>query len=87
MTRNKGSKFLTSRLLLSIYTQTLPSVYKFDTKYEGHTCPSLCFSYQTVYGSTAFVGLGLFFSFLIYKQSVGLFRQRISPSQGRYLHT
>jgi hypothetical protein len=33
------------------------------------------------------VGLGRFFSSLIYTQSVGLLRRVISPSQGRYLHT
>jgi hypothetical protein len=38
-------------------------------------------------GSTALVGLGRFFSSLIYKQSVGLLGRRISRSQGRYLHT
>jgi hypothetical protein len=40
-----------------------------------------------VCGSTDHVDLGRFFSFLIYTQSVGLLRRRISPSQGRYLHT
>jgi hypothetical protein len=34
--------------------------------------------------STALVGLGLFFSFLIYSQSVGLLGQVISSSQGLY---
>jgi hypothetical protein len=29
---------------------------------------------------------GLFFSFLIYTQTVGLLGRVISPSQGRYLH-
>jgi hypothetical protein len=33
------------------------------------------------------VGLGRFFSSLIYTQSVGLLGRVISPSQGRYLHT
>jgi hypothetical protein len=33
------------------------------------------------------MGLGRFFSFLILRQSVGLLGRRISPSQGRYLHT
>jgi hypothetical protein len=41
----------------------------------------------SIYGSTALVGLGRFFSFLIYTQSVGLLGRVISPSQGRYLHT
>jgi hypothetical protein len=40
-----------------------------------------------IYGSTALVEFGSFFSFLIYSQSVGLLAQAISPSQGRYLHT
>jgi hypothetical protein len=31
--------------------------------------------------------LGCFFSFLIYRESVGFLGQGISPSQGRYLHT
>jgi hypothetical protein len=38
------------------------------------------------YGSTALMGLGSFFSFLIYTQSVELLGWRISPSQGLYLH-
>jgi hypothetical protein len=37
--------------------------------------------------STALVGLGRSFSYLIYTQSVGLLGRVISPSQGRYLHT
>jgi hypothetical protein len=46
------------------------------------------FAYNlSIYGSTALVGLGPFFSFLIYTQSVGLLGRRISPSQGRYLRT
>jgi hypothetical protein len=38
-------------------------------------------------GSTALVGLGRFFSFLIYSQSVGLLGRVISSSQGLYLNT
>jgi hypothetical protein len=41
----------------------------------------------SMYGSTALVDLGRFFSFLIYTQSVGLLGRGISQSQGRYLHT
>jgi hypothetical protein len=41
----------------------------------------------SIYGSTTLVGLGRLFSFLIPTQSVGLLGRRISPSQGRYLHT
>jgi hypothetical protein len=41
----------------------------------------------SIYGSTALVDLGRFFSFLIHTQSVGLLGRGISPSQGRYLHT
>jgi hypothetical protein len=41
----------------------------------------------SIYGSTAHVDFGCFFSFLIYTQSVGLLGRGISPSQGRYLHT
>jgi hypothetical protein len=40
-----------------------------------------------MYGSTALVGLGRFFSFLLYTQSVGFLERGISPSQGLYLHT
>jgi hypothetical protein len=40
----------------------------------------------SIYGSTALVDLGRFFSFLICTQSVGLLGRGISPSQGRYLH-
>jgi hypothetical protein len=35
----------------------------------------------------SFWGLGRFFSFLIYTQSVGLLGRGMSPSQGLYLHT
>jgi hypothetical protein len=41
----------------------------------------------SIYGSTALVGLSRSFSFLIYKQSVGVFGRGISLSQGLYLHT
>jgi hypothetical protein len=41
----------------------------------------------SIYGSTAPVDLGRFFSFLIYTESVGLLGRGISPSQDRYLHT
>jgi hypothetical protein len=40
-----------------------------------------------IYGSTAHVGLGSFFSFLIHTLSVGLLGRGIRPSQGRCLHT
>jgi hypothetical protein len=39
-----------------------------------------------IYGSTALVELGRFFSLLMYTQSVGLLGRGISPSQGRYLY-
>jgi hypothetical protein len=39
------------------------------------------------YGCTALVDLGRFFQFLIHTESVGLLGRRISPSQGRCLHT
>jgi hypothetical protein len=48
---------------------------------------SAVLSYLSLYGSTALVDLGRFFSFLIYTQFVGLLGRGISPSQGRYLHT
>jgi hypothetical protein len=40
-----------------------------------------------VYGSTALVDLGRFFTFLIYAESLGLLGRGISPSQGHYLYT
>jgi hypothetical protein len=43
--------------------------------------------FLSFYGFTALVGLGGFFSSLIYTQSVGLLGRVIRPSQGRYLHT
>jgi hypothetical protein len=43
--------------------------------------------YLFIYGSTAFVELVSFFSFLIDTQSGGLFGRGIRPSQRRYLHT
>jgi hypothetical protein len=48
----------------------------------------VCLSvYLSIYGFTALVDLGRFFSFLIYTQSVGLLGRGISPSQGRYMYT
>jgi hypothetical protein len=43
--------------------------------------------YLSICGSTALVDLGLFFSSLIYTQSVGLLGRGISPSQGQSLPT
>jgi hypothetical protein len=43
--------------------------------------------YLSINGGTALVDLGRLFSSLIYTQSIGLLGLRISPSQGRYLHT
>jgi hypothetical protein len=43
--------------------------------------------FLSIYGSTALVDLGRFFSFVIYTQSVGFLGRGISPSQARYLHT
>jgi hypothetical protein len=40
-----------------------------------------------IYGSTALVDLGRFFSFLVHTQSVGLLGREICQSLGRYLHT
>jgi hypothetical protein len=40
-----------------------------------------------IYGCTALVHVGHFFTFLFYTQSVGLLGRGISPSQGRYPHT
>jgi hypothetical protein len=39
--------------------------------------------HPSIHGSTALVGLGYFFSFLNYTQSIGLLGRGISPSQGR----
>jgi hypothetical protein len=44
-------------------------------------------SEETIYGSTDFVDLGRYFSFLICTQSVGLLGRGISSSQGCYIHT
>jgi hypothetical protein len=57
---------------LSIYISNLPTYLP--------TCLS-------IYGSTALVDLGRFFSFLIYAQSVGLLGRWTSQLQGRLLHT
>jgi hypothetical protein len=44
--------------------------------------------YLSIYGSTAlFWTLDAFWDFWSFTQSVGILRRRISPSQGRYLHT
>jgi hypothetical protein len=60
-------------------------------RWEGNPVPGGIIGppchHQSIYGSTALVDLGRFFSFLIYTQSVGLLRRGISSSQGRYLHT
>jgi hypothetical protein len=45
------------------------------------------YDYLSIYGSTALVDLGRFFSFLIYTPSAWLLGRWISPSQGSYLHT
>jgi hypothetical protein len=52
-------------------------------------CQSSCriLPFLSVYGSTALVEFGRFFSFLIYTQSAGLLGRGISPSQGHCLHT
>jgi hypothetical protein len=47
----------------------------------------ICLIYPSIYGSTALVDLGLFYSFFTYAQLVGLLKRGISPSQSRYLHT
>jgi hypothetical protein len=41
----------------------------------------------SIYGSTALVDFGRFFSVLIHTQTAGLLGRGIRPSQGRYLHT
>jgi hypothetical protein len=43
--------------------------------------------YLSIYGFTALVDLGRFFSSLTYTNSVGLLGLRFSPSPFRYLHT
>jgi hypothetical protein len=45
------------------------------------------FMFVSIYGSSALVDLGRYFSFLIHTKSVGLLGRGISSSQGRYLHT
>jgi hypothetical protein len=40
-----------------------------------------------IWGAISDERTGRFFSFLIYIQSVGFLGRKISPSQGRYLHT
>jgi hypothetical protein len=52
-------------------------------------CMELNSSFKSVYLRlySPLLGLGRFFSFLIFTQSVGLLGRGISPSQGRYLHT
>jgi hypothetical protein len=48
----------------------------------------LVFKCLSIYGSTTLLGPWLVFQFLdLFTQSVGLFGQGISPSQGGYLHT
>jgi hypothetical protein len=43
--------------------------------------------YLSIYGSTALVDLGKFFSSLIYTQQVELLGRGISLTQDHYLHT
>jgi hypothetical protein len=58
------------------------------SNYTLHFCASSSqVTFFFCYGSTALVGLGRFFSSLIYTQSVGLLGRVLSPSQSRYLHT
>jgi hypothetical protein len=73
--RRRSPEYFFLKLQLS---GTEPFTYSYACIYI-----SVCLS---VYVSTAFVDLGLFFSFLIYTQSIGILGQDISPSQGRYLH-
>jgi hypothetical protein len=58
-----------------------------EVKNGGTITPLVHLSSWYIYGSTALVDLGRFFSFLIYTQSIGLLGRGISPSQGHYLHT
>jgi hypothetical protein len=57
-----------------------PEIDGFRDIYSKFIVTSVC-------GCTALVDLGRFFSFLLYTPSLGLLGWRISPSQGRYLHT
>jgi hypothetical protein len=62
---------------LSIYLSICLSIYL-------SVYLSICLS---IYGFTALVDFGRFFSFLLHTQSGGVLGRGISPSQGRLLHT
>jgi hypothetical protein len=55
---------------------------------EGRRCCGEIYlsTYPHIYGSTALVDLGSFFSFLTYTQSVGFLGRGINPLQGPCLH-
>jgi hypothetical protein len=82
----KNSAMSTSELTLSLRAKCKSfHVLKHRDSHGTHEV-YLSF-YLSIYGSTALVDLGRFFSFLIYTQSVRLLGRWISPAQGRYLHT
>jgi hypothetical protein len=67
----------------SIYLETLVITDK-----TARCCnPEHLLHLWLLWALTALVGLGRFFSSLIYKQSVGLLGRGTSLSQGRYLYT
>jgi hypothetical protein len=71
-----------------VLTWVYPASFQFlPVHYSLLIARSFTAIYLPIYGSTALVDLGPFFSFLIYTQSVGLLGRGISPPQGLYLHT
>jgi hypothetical protein len=69
-----------------IKSDWLETIYFNTTNYRKHWSHILpiCLS---IYGSTALVGLGRFFSFLILHTVGRTFWTGVRPSEGRYLHT
>jgi hypothetical protein len=78
--------FIRTKKFLSSWRQMLKESLNYATTHQP-TCFSLVNAQLSIYGSTALVNLGRFFSFSIHTQSVDILERGMSPSQGRYLHT
>jgi hypothetical protein len=71
------------RFSISLKSLFLTSKWLHSTCFSTKSSANFFSIYLRLYSPC---GLSRFFSFLIYKQSVGLLGRGISPPQGRYLH-
>jgi hypothetical protein len=66
----------------------METILSYETTLNFHQTNLRCIPEDlSIYGSTALVDPGRFFSSFIHTQTVELLGRGISPSQGRYLHT